>query len=69
MRLTTDKPVWQLLREYELSEDSVHLRFGQWVYNRYGDGQPWPNLFYASSASRAIREIDADRQVRPFRVG
>lgn len=69
-RLSTDKYGWELIGEWERSENAVYQRFGQWVYNTYvKDSKPWPNLFYAEGVSRALREIEADRVKRHFMVG
>lgn len=46
-----ERDVWSLVQEFheEPTEVKKHLRFGQWVYNKYSteDDKPWPELFYA----------------------
>lgn len=48
MRVNIDYGI--LNREYETwgkqNRNADDLRFGQYMYNKYGDSQPWPELFY-----------------------
>ena len=41
------------VQAYGDGRDHVGLRFGQWLYNGFGDGKPFARLFYAEEASKA----------------
>ena len=57
--LTTDKYPWALRTEYYRSCNAClnDLRFGQWVWNTYGDssdGSGWPELFYEEDENKVL---------------
>lgn len=60
-RLTTDKYPWALRTEYYKARKAdpqyLHLRFGQWVWNTYGDASDstgWPELFYEQDENKVL---------------
>lgn len=55
--------LWQLQQEWQQSEygQRVGVRFGQYVWNAYGqygvDGSGWPELFYVESVEEASQML------------
>jgi hypothetical protein len=69
-RLSTNKHGWELVGEWERSENAVYQRFGQWVYNTYvKDNKPWPDLFYAVGIGQALSLIEHDREAKQMLLG
>lgn len=66
--------VRELLKEYFDSGERKHLRFGQWCFNYYIAGAPWPELFYnedITDSCRMVKQYLTDKGVKkvPKRLG
>jgi hypothetical protein len=57
-QLDEEYAMWRVGGRAERNSDD--LRFGQYMWNKYGEEGPWPKLFYTESRDEAYNLIHAE---------